>query len=368
MQEWRKRQKYPVARHQRFYSEEMKYKGADDCLNLKLQMFYDLCSESEVLQQFYRAAFPIMLTGEALTYYYSTLSGKNFEFNTIVQKISSQYETEQEQQKDFTECSTIKLAVLIANSIYQTPKALSIPECSFACYNPAPTLEGFCAQLQSLIAAALEVARVSLDYRSINQSSQYIGDQNNEQFFADSRYHGGKGSRRPAQQYLSQLRSTKRCFEISHNKFRKRIQRNGRKVDENLVRQYLVDYEGHDTSDIIDSDEEEFEALMVQLKLEENENIPEASQYITAYGEIDGFNAISQLHDQSVHHALTVAASVKDTTNWYNSFTFEGIMIDTGPTQWSMAREAQVRALQKLRNITICLTWKTSTSLFNNIV
>ncbi|RKF54534.1 hypothetical protein OnM2_096047, partial [Erysiphe neolycopersici] len=30
----------------RSYSEEMKYKGADDCLNLKLHVFYDLCLES----------------------------------------------------------------------------------------------------------------------------------------------------------------------------------------------------------------------------------------------------------------------------------------------------------------------------------
>ncbi|KHJ34330.1 hypothetical protein EV44_g3567 [Erysiphe necator] len=92
---------------------------------------------------------------------------------------------------------------------------------------------------------------------------------------------------------------------------------------------------------------------MVQLKLEDNDNIPETSQYMTAYGEIDGFDAISQLHDQSIHHALAAAAPIKDKTNRYNSLTFQGIMIDIGAAQWSTAGEAQVRALQKLRNITI---------------
>ncbi|RKF62687.1 putative glycosyl, partial [Erysiphe neolycopersici] len=141
------------------------------------------------------------------------LAGKNLDFETTIQKIRSQYETEQQQQKDLTEWSTVTLADVIANntdksieeclnlmterlrkiqsrldSIYQTPKALrdrlinacrSIPECSFACYNPAPTLESFCAQLQSSIATALEVAKISPAHRFINQSGQYIGDQNN---------------------------------------------------------------------------------------------------------------------------------------------------------------------------------------------
>ncbi|KAI6251189.1 hypothetical protein HI914_00898 [Erysiphe necator] len=381
----------------RSYSEEMKYKGADDCLNLKLQMFYDLCSESGVLQNYYRSVFPIMLTGEALTYYYSALAGKNLDFDTTIQNMRSQYETEQQQQKDFSEWSTITLAAVIANNtnksieeclnlmterlrkiqsrldlIYQTPKAFarSPHKCFFACYNPAPTLEAFCAQLQSSIATALEVAKISSAHRSINQSSQYMGDQNYEHFFTDRRYHGGKEFHRPAQQSRSQIRSTKKsfvckrigCWSSKHsqhekeqnlNEFCKRIQRNGLKVEENLIQQYIVDYEGQDTSDTIDIDEEKFEALMVQLKLEDNDNIPETSQYMTAYGEIDGFDAISQLHDQSIHHALAAAAPIKDKTNRYNSLTFQGIMIDIGAAQWSTVGEAQVRALQKLRNITI---------------
>lgn len=149
----------------RSYTEEIKYKGADDCLNLKLKMFYDLCSEAGVRQQYYRTAFPIMLTGEALTYYYSTLAEMNLDFNPAVQRMRGQYETEQQQQKYFTEWSTITLDTVITNNadksienclhlmterlrklqsrldpIYHTPKELRyrlinacryIPECSF---------------------------------------------------------------------------------------------------------------------------------------------------------------------------------------------------------------------------------------------
>lgn len=218
----------------RSYTDEMKYRGADDCLNLKSQMFYDLCSEVGFTSQSYRNAFPVMLTGEALTYYYSTLAGRNLEFETIIQRIRSQYETEQQQQqKDFTEWSTITLATVIDENtnrsteeclnlmtgklrklqsrldpIYHTPKALrdrlinacrSIPECIFACYNPAPTIEGFCAQLQLSIATAIEVSKRSSAHQIINQPSQFIGYENSEQYFTDRRYHGGKDFNCPSQ-------------------------------------------------------------------------------------------------------------------------------------------------------------------------
>lgn len=72
--------------------------------------------------------------------------------------------------------------------------------------------------------------------------------------------------------------------------------------------------------------------------IENDDNIPETSQFLTTYGEIDGLNAVTQLHDQSAYHALTAALTTKDTTkNQYNSFIFQGIMIDTGAAQWSTA-------------------------------
>ncbi|POS83049.1 hypothetical protein EPUL_006112 [Erysiphe pulchra] len=156
-----------------------------------------------------------MLTGEALTYYNSNLARKNLDFDITVQKIRSHFETEQQQQKDFTEWSTTTLATVIA------------------------------------------------------------------------------------------------------------------------IRQYIVDYEGQETNDTIDSDEEEFGALMVQLKLEEDDSLHKTSQCVTAYCEIDGFNVVAQLHDQSVHH--TAASSTRETTNRYNSLNFQGIMIDTGAAKWSTA-------------------------------
>ncbi|KAI6249166.1 hypothetical protein HI914_02218 [Erysiphe necator] len=171
----------------------MKYKGVDDCLNL--QIFYDLCSESGILQQFYRAAFPILLTSKALTYYYySALAGKNLDFDTKSKRCLVNMKRNSSNKK-------ISLNEYYLDSIYQTQKAF-ILEYSFACYNPVPTLEGFYAQLQSPIVTAPE-------------SSQYIGDQNFEQFFTDRRYHGGREFHRLAQQFRSQKRSL--------NEFRKRI-------------------------------------------------------------------------------------------------------------------------------------------------
>ena len=88
------------------YTQELKYCGADDSLSLKLEMFYDLCAENGITEDSYRIALPIMLSGQAHTYYYSTIAKFNLDFNDAVQMLRNQYETEQRQQKDFSEWST----------------------------------------------------------------------------------------------------------------------------------------------------------------------------------------------------------------------------------------------------------------------
>lgn len=99
------------------YTQELKYCGAGDSLSLKLEMFYDLCAENGITEDLYRIALPIMLSGQAHTYYYSTIAKLNLDFNGAVQMLRNQYETEQRQQKDFSEWSTITLAnVLTQNS------------------------------------------------------------------------------------------------------------------------------------------------------------------------------------------------------------------------------------------------------------
>ncbi|KAI6245781.1 hypothetical protein HI914_06267 [Erysiphe necator] len=206
------------------YTQELKYCGADDSLSLKLEMFYDLCAENGITEDLYRIALPIMLSGQAHTYYYSTIAKLNLDFNGAVQMLRNQYETEQRQQKDFSEWSTITLAnMLTQNSnkslqeffelmlenlrsmqlrldpIYQTQKTLrdkvinacrSIPECSLACYSPAPSLEGVWDQLRSSIATVMELSGKSFFNQNTQPPGQFVGQNDESKFFTDRRYHG----------------------------------------------------------------------------------------------------------------------------------------------------------------------------------
>ena len=111
--------------------------------------------------------------------------------------------------------------------------------------------------------------------------------------------------------------------------------------------QYIFDYEGEE-----DEDMENFETLLVQLQLEDDDEIPETSQFVTSYGEIDGYKAITQLNDQAANHALIAPSkSTYVLKNRYDSTNFQGIMIDTGAAQWSTAGKPQLLALQRLYNV-----------------
>ncbi|KAI6246851.1 hypothetical protein HI914_04730 [Erysiphe necator] len=190
------------------YHQKLKYSGGDDSLSLKLEIFYDFCAEN------------VMLSGQAHLYYYSKIAKLTLDFNGASQMLRYQYETEQPQQKDFSEWSTITLSgTLNQNSdksldqyfelmldnlqnlqlrlapIYHTQKALrdkimyacrSIPEFCLACFSPIPILEGVCNQLRSSILIAIELPRKPF----INQKSNLL-----VYFFTDRRYHGNYSCR-----------------------------------------------------------------------------------------------------------------------------------------------------------------------------
>jgi hypothetical protein len=52
------------------YTEDLKYSGSKDSLTYKLTIFYDTYSRVDVLAAVYTKAFPTMLKGAALNYFY----------------------------------------------------------------------------------------------------------------------------------------------------------------------------------------------------------------------------------------------------------------------------------------------------------
>ena len=70
----------------KFYTNNTKkYRGeAYDILNTKLQVFYNYYITVKVLEEQYYIAFPIMLKDQASDFYYNKITGRLYNFITIV--------------------------------------------------------------------------------------------------------------------------------------------------------------------------------------------------------------------------------------------------------------------------------------------
>ena len=58
----------------KMYTEESKYSGENDNFDFKLTVFHDICSRADVPEEAKARAFPTMLHGLALDYYYSNVA------------------------------------------------------------------------------------------------------------------------------------------------------------------------------------------------------------------------------------------------------------------------------------------------------
>jgi hypothetical protein len=70
----------------KFYTNNAKkYRGeVYNILNAKLQVFYDHCITVGVPEEQYHMAFPIMLKDWASDFYYDKITGRSYDFITMV--------------------------------------------------------------------------------------------------------------------------------------------------------------------------------------------------------------------------------------------------------------------------------------------
>jgi hypothetical protein len=70
----------------KFYTNNTKkYRGeVYNILNAKLQVFYNHCITVEVLEKQYYIAFPIMLKDWVSDFYYNKITGRLYDFITMV--------------------------------------------------------------------------------------------------------------------------------------------------------------------------------------------------------------------------------------------------------------------------------------------
>jgi hypothetical protein len=94
----------------KIYQKEDKYSGADDVLDTKLRVFYDLCPKAGVDQSDYPKAFSSMLSGEAKDYYFNKISGRRASLEQMIQMLKDHFKTEQQQEQKTTEWENTTLS------------------------------------------------------------------------------------------------------------------------------------------------------------------------------------------------------------------------------------------------------------------
>ena len=62
-------------------------------LRAKLQVFYDCCNKVGIQRHQYYYTFFVMLKGQAVTFYYDHIAGKNYSFNVMLQFTKAHFKT-----------------------------------------------------------------------------------------------------------------------------------------------------------------------------------------------------------------------------------------------------------------------------------
>ena len=81
----------------KFYTDDAKkYRGeVYNILNAKLQVFYDCYITVKVPKEQYYIAFPIILKNQASDFYYNKITGRLYDFITIVQIVKIYLKTKE---------------------------------------------------------------------------------------------------------------------------------------------------------------------------------------------------------------------------------------------------------------------------------
>jgi hypothetical protein len=81
----------------KFYTDNNKKYGGEvyDILNTKLQVFYNRYIIVGVPEEQYYIAFPIMLKDWVSDFYYNKITGRSYDFITIVRMVKTHFKTEE---------------------------------------------------------------------------------------------------------------------------------------------------------------------------------------------------------------------------------------------------------------------------------
>ena len=100
------------------YTEDLKYSGSKDSLTYKLTIFHDIYSRVDVLAAVYTKAFPTMLKGAALNYFYSSAAAQicNNDFARVCEYMRKYFEGPSYYRKNLDEWNSISLTRIITEN------------------------------------------------------------------------------------------------------------------------------------------------------------------------------------------------------------------------------------------------------------
>jgi hypothetical protein len=345
----------------KLYSDDAKYSGENDNFSFKLTMFNDMCDRADVPSEAKLKAFPTMLKGLALDYYYANVtSSKNaFTFDDVCTSIMSYFEGAEYKRsilnkwnnltlksvmgraendgKPMDECLQLLIKELrhlqhglgpalrtddfIHNKLVNACQ--EVPACQYACFKPSETLAGLINDLKSSIAT----------YQKAHSTESSFPTESTT-LFTDRRYHRNfqprtnqdRGQRRGYQDRRNQGqgRTEKKCFvcqkegcwstkhsrderEDAKRKFKNRFSgQMNKRID-----QYIAEYEGLEDEDDQDTDGEltkEMEALMIDFPsfLSPPDKDENAEAFITTFGPMENPELLTtDLVNRSFSHYLT---------------------------------------------------------------
>ena len=169
----------------KMYTEESKYGGDGDSFDFKLAIFHDICGRADVPHKAKAKAFPTMLKGLALDFFYSNNTINKSSFQDICSAIQTYFEGPKYKRGVLAHWnatslksiidkskgkSTADCLQLLLNELRHLQHGLEInlrtdafihnklivacqdvPSCQYACYKPAPTIAGLINDLRSSI-------------------------------------------------------------------------------------------------------------------------------------------------------------------------------------------------------------------------
>lgn len=84
-----------MIRTSKFYTADLKYAGGDDSFEYKLSIFYEMCHLVELPGSMLYRAFPIMLKGNALSFYHSNIGNLPPTFDLLCDLMRGNFETDE---------------------------------------------------------------------------------------------------------------------------------------------------------------------------------------------------------------------------------------------------------------------------------